>query len=256
VVTLSVWKGRFLHAGTLSPDPKWYMAAHSHDFHEMITIVGGKMHIAGVGLDKDCLEGDVLLYPAGVAHAEYSNPADPLQSVFMTFRCPEVRLQQLRCTHDRRGRMREMVRWLYEDRLSNDPAREVARDALCTAALAEFFGESVPESDPLVERTRAWVLERITEPITLEDLARRESLSRFHFIRRYKAATGRTPMEDVRAIRLDHARGLLLGTSLTLKQIAPLAGLGDEYCLSRAFRRALGASPSSFRRFHGGRSRG
>jgi len=246
---------RVLHSGRLLPDPRWRMAMHSHDHHELIVILRGTMHVSGAGLDADCREGDVLLYPAGVAHAEHSDPPDPVESVFVSFRSDAIGAREIARTRDRRGRIREMARWLHADRLSTDPARGAARDALCAAMLAELHAEPAEEADPLVEGTRGWVLAHIDEPLSLEGLARHAGLSRFHFIRRYKSATGRTPMEDVRAIRIDHARGLLLGTSLTLKEIAPLSGLGNEYSLSRAFRRALGASPRSLRRFHEGRGR-
>lgn len=244
-----------LHSGRLLPDPHWRMAMHSHDHHELIVILRGTMHVSGAGLDADCREGDVLLYPASVAHAERSDPLDPVESVFVSFRSDAITAQVLARTPDRRGRIREMARWLYADRLSTAPARRGSRDALCAAILAEISAEPAEESDPLVEGTRAWVLAHIGEPLSLESLAKHAGLSRFHFIRRYKIAAGRTPMEDVRAIRIDHARALLLGTALTLKEIAPLSGLGNEYSLSRAFRRSLGASPRSLRRFHEARER-
>jgi transcriptional regulator GlxA family with amidase domain len=225
------------------------MAAHVHAYHELIVIVSGTMHVRGPGLDADCRAGDVLLYPAGVPHHERSSAGDPVRSIFFGFRAPGFDSAALVRRTDRRGRIREMARWLHEDRLSSDPSRRASRDFLCAALLAEFRAEPAEEADPLVETTRAWVLRHLAETVTLERLARRAGLSRYYFLRRYKRTTGRTPMQDVRAMRVDHARGLLLGTGLTLKEIAPLAGLGDEYSLSRAFRRAFGASPRTMRRF-------
>jgi AraC-like DNA-binding protein len=247
---------RVLHSGRLSPDPRWRMASHSHDHHELIVILRGSMQVNGPGLDASCREGDVLLYPAGVAHAERSDAVDPVESVFIAFRASGFDSDDILRGADRRGRIREMARWLHADRLTTDPARRASLDALCAAMLAELLAEPAEEADPIVDATRSWVLEHIGDTVRLETLARRVGLSRFHFLRRYKAATGRTPMEDVRAIRIDHARGLLLGTGLTLKEIAPLAGLANEYSLSRAFRRAVGESPRSLRRFHEGRGRG
>jgi transcriptional regulator GlxA family with amidase domain len=60
--------------------------------------------------------------------------------------------------------------------------------------------------------------------------------------------TGLTPMEDLRQLRLEAARDLLLTTDLPLKAIAPRTGLGDEYHLSRLFRRAFGIAPGALRR--------
>jgi transcriptional regulator GlxA family with amidase domain len=73
-------------------------------------------------------------------------------------------------------------------------------------------------------------------------------MSKFHFSRRYRQLTGLTPMEDLRQLRLEAARDLLLTTDLPLKAIAPRTGLGDEYHLSRLFRRAFGIAPGELRR--------
>ena len=73
-------------------------------------------------------------------------------------------------------------------------------------------------------------------------------MTKYHFLRRYRALTGKTPMEDVRAIRLDFARNLILTTDLPLKLIAVQAGLGDAYQLSRLFRKHLNLAPSALRR--------
>jgi hypothetical protein len=96
--------------------------------------------------------------------------------------------------------------------------------ANCRSTLAELLAGPSRRTDALVEQTRA-------------------------------DATGRTPIEDLRAIRIDHARTLVLGTNLTLKDTAPFAGLGNEYSRSRSFRRAPGSSFRSLRRFHERRSR-
>ena len=56
------------------------------------------------------------------------------------------------------------------------------------------------------------------------------------------------PMEDVRIIRANYARELILGTSLPLKEIAPRAGLGNEYAMSRIFRRYFNMPPGAWRR--------
>jgi AraC-like DNA-binding protein/mannose-6-phosphate isomerase-like protein (cupin superfamily) len=242
-----------LHAGRVRPDPRWAMSSHAHDFHELVVILRGAMRVSGPGLNGDCREGDVLLYPAGIVHDERSDPDDPVESIFVSFRGKNLGSRSLVRFPDRRGRVREMARWLYEDRLSTDSGRLASLDTLGAALFAELSAAAEDEADPLVEETRAWVLRHLGEPLSLEALARHAGLSRCHYLRRYKRAAGRTPMQDVRAIRVDHARGLLLGTGLTLKEIAPLAGLGDEYSLSRMFRRMLGVSARSLRRFHGGR---
>ncbi len=73
-------------------------------------------------------------------------------------------------------------------------------------------------------------------------------MSKFAFIRRYRRATGRTPMQDLRRIRLNQARTLILATGLPLKAIAAEVGLGDAFQMSRLFRRHFQTAPSHLRR--------
>jgi transcriptional regulator GlxA family with amidase domain len=54
-------------------------------------------------------------------------------------------------------------------------------------------------------------------------------------------------MEELRRIRLHEARNLLLTQNLSLKEIAPAVGIGDEYQLSKLFRRTFGLSPRDMR---------
>jgi AraC family transcriptional regulator len=78
-------------------------------------------------------------------------------------------------------------------------------------------------------------------------LAHVAGLSKFHFIRAYTAQAGLTPMADVRAIRLDAARHLILTTDLPLKVIAPQVGLASEFHLSRLFTAHFGAGVRQLR---------
>ena len=55
-------------------------------------------------------------------------------------------------------------------------------------------------------------------------------------------------MEDLRLIRLTATRDLLLTTALTLKEIAPRCGLGDEFHLARLFSRHFKIPPGAVRR--------
>jgi len=151
----------------------------------------------------------VLWFPQKTPHTEWADPDDPVRSTFLSVRWQELpRPPALRIT-DTEGRIGQLAHWLYAER-----ERDPSPDRLIATAL-----------------TQALV----------------GTLSKFHFIRRYRTLTGRTPMEDLRLIRIEAARDLLLTTNLPLKEIAPRCGLGDEYHLSRLFRRYQDVTPSELR---------
>lgn len=244
---------RLISTGQLLPDARWHMKAHSHSFHELIVVLAGGMTVEHEGTKTDAVTGDVLLYPAGLIHAERSDPEHPVESRFVTFVCDGLRGTPLARVTDERGRIRQMARWLYEDGHATASLIQVERQAMFQTVLAEFFHEAGPGDPPLVASTRRYIREHLAGPLVLADLARAAGLSRFHFVRAYRAATGRTPMQDVRALRAGFARELILGTNLPLKEIAPRAGLGNEYSMSRLFRQLFRMPPGQYRRFHGRR---
>ena len=79
-------------------------------------------------------------------------------------------------------------------------------------------------------------------------LAKRLKVSRRLLDLRYRQIVGRTVLEDLRSLRIEHARRLLGTTSLTLVEIARRSGFASDSYLSRSFLAAYGKSPREARR--------
>ncbi|MFJ5828845.1 helix-turn-helix domain-containing protein [Streptomyces sp. NPDC093089] len=65
-----------------------------------------------------------------------------------------------------------------------------------------------------------------------------------------RAATGRTPGDLLRAARTREAQRLLIGTRLSIRQVASRVGFDDPAYFCRFFRRETGRSPGDFRKHH------
>ncbi len=94
-----------------------------------------------------------------------------------------------------------------------------------------------------------WIADNLDRPLDIEELAGRAGQSPRTFHRRFTAATKKTPAAFVEALRLDRAR-TLLGEGAPLKRAAAVAGFGSADRLTRAFTRAFGVSPSTWRAIH------
>jgi transcriptional regulator GlxA family with amidase domain len=140
------------------------------------------------------------------------------------------------------------MQWLIAEEGSHYAGRKGWRNALLVGLLAEYDRLARYKEDPLVVQLRSHIRKNLARPLDLDGLADLAGLSKFHLVRRYRALTGRTPMEDVRHIRLLAAREMLLTTNLPLKEIAPRTGLGDAYRLSRLFRQHFRMTTSALRR--------
>lgn len=95
---------------------------------------------------------------------------------------------------------------------------------------------------------RAWVEENLAGEITLDDLAAAAGMSRFHFARAFRAATGLSPWRYVTERRVARARELLLGGDLPVGTIAAAVGFATASHFSQAFRAITGEAPTAYRR--------
>ena len=100
-----------------------------------------------------------------------------------------------------------------------------------------------------VRRVRAYVEERLHEALTVKQVAEAVRLSCSHFSRAFKASFGVSPHAYIMRRRIERAKRLMRTSNEPLVQIALTCGLSDQAHLSRAFRRAEGCSPSTWRRY-------
>lgn len=83
---------------------------------------------------------------------------------------------------------------------------------------------------------------------TVAALARIAGLSRAPFARRFRRATGSTPLRWLTTHRLDLARRHVTDGVRSLSEIAGTVGYSSEFALSKAFKRMFGMAPRVYRR--------
>lgn len=90
--------------------------------------------------------------------------------------------------------------------------------------------------------------ERLDQPLTVADLARRANTSTRNLGRLFRAATGTTPSRWLLVQRLRRAQELLETTDHGVDAVAAAAGLGTATTLRRHFHRTVGVPPDVYRR--------
>lgn len=131
-------------------------------------------------------------------------------------------------------------------------ANEVARGTVVSphreGGQAQFIVRPVPEPATASTGTaRAWALANLDRPLTLRELAARESMSVRTFTRRFREEVGVSPLRWLTQQRVSRARQLLEETGLPVDRIARDAGFGTAASLRQHFQTALGVSPSAYR---------
>lgn len=92
--------------------------------------------------------------------------------------------------------------------------------------------------------------ERYAEPLSLDDLAAQAGISKFHFGRLFRRATGTTPHAHLVAVRLDAAADLLTSTDLGVAQVAARCGFASASHFTTVFAARRGSPPSRYRHQH------
>src|ERR1035438_8130959 len=102
-----------------------------------------------------------------------------------------------------------------------------------------------------IERSIEFIWERYDEPLSLTDIARSAILSRFHFCRIFKEATGVSPGRFLSAVRIYQAKRMLLNTHLKVTDISFAVGYNSLGSFTNHFTASVGVSPGRFRRLSG-----
>lgn len=87
--------------------------------------------------------------------------------------------------------------------------------------------------------------------INVKDVLRKFPMGRRMFEIRCKEILGRSPAEEIRRQRIEHAKSLLVNTRLPISKVAKLSGFRDVNVFGRRFRAEVGATPTAYRKSSG-----
>jgi AraC-like DNA-binding protein len=137
--------------------------------------------------------------------------------------------------------------------LCSGDAEALREVALTVAMIATAAERGADPSPPFAHARRAaralrYIEAHSADDCSLERLAAEARLSRFHFLRVFRAMTGQTPRQHVIAARLRAAATALRTTRVPVTRVATDAGFGDLSHFTNTFSAAFRASPRAYRK--------
>jgi AraC-like DNA-binding protein len=135
-------------------------------------------------------------------------------------------------------------------------AEEIVSELLFVETVRRY-AESLPDDqtgwlaglrDPYVARALALIHHEVARPWTVDDLGREAGLSRSALADRFIRLIGVPPIQYVARWRMRVAMQKLRTTAASLAQVADMVGYESEAAFSRAFKKAIGTAPATWRR--------
>ncbi|MCF5232154.1 MULTISPECIES: GlxA family transcriptional regulator [unclassified Pseudomonas] len=109
---------------------------------------------------------------------------------------------------------------------------------------------SLPKNhgDGEILRVQHWLEQHFAQALVIDDVARRFGFGVRNFKRRFKEATGYTPVGYVQTLRLERAKQMLESTRMTLESITYAVGYEDSNSFRRLFQQRVGMLPAAYRK--------
>jgi AraC family transcriptional regulator len=159
------------------------------------------------------------------------------------------------------------VGWrLVEEMRAPTSAGQVLVETLAEALviqIADRYASGSPASTRLqqqhviderrLRRVLDYMTSHLEDDVGLEELAEVACLSQFHFVRMFAARMGMPPHRYLGLLRLERAKTLLAVGRHALSDISLICCFSSQSNFSRAFRRATGVTPLTYRKLMGGR---
>jgi len=102
--------------------------------------------------------------------------------------------------------------------------------------------------EPRLRRLERWLTAHLSEPISVDDMARVCRLEPRTFRRLFASAYGMSPKKLLQLKRVETVRSLLRRSDLSIEEIVARVGVTDVPSFRRIFQRELGLSPAEYRR--------
>ncbi|MCK4502489.1 MAG: helix-turn-helix domain-containing protein [Desulfuromonadales bacterium] len=110
------------------------------------------------------------------------------------------------------------------------------------------FKENREHIDDSVLNVQLWLDKYYREKVSAQLMVKKSGLNERTFLRRFRKATGASPLEYLQKKRIEKAKQLLVKTDKTMAEITTAVGYVDLSSFRRLFSQVVGVSPTVYRK--------
>ncbi len=252
--------------------PKYEMAFHWHTSVEIIRVLKGELSITLNNKNFTAKRGDVVFVNSETVHGATPNDCEyeclvfPLSFLKSGNRACNRFLEDLTDMNCKLESLPKGVELLScaNELFETVKKRENGYQFIAIGLVNQLIGRFIAtnqysyETDGLTDKdeqkvlklkkTLAYVRENFDKEITLDDIASSSGFSTKYFCSFFKTMTGKSPIDYLNSYRVERACRKLLGSDLSITQIAYGSGFNDLSYFIKTFKRLKGVSPSVYRK--------
>jgi LacI family transcriptional regulator len=140
---------------------------------------------------------------------------------------------------------------LLADMMNGLPAPQEPVRVPIVGLVARRSSDYIAVNHPGIERSLRFLSEHYREPITVKDLAKAAAMSVRGFHKTFQQHVNRSPGQQLRQVRIEAAKTLLVKSDEKISAIAAMCGFQSANGFWSAFRQATGLSPNRYREENG-----
>ena len=240
---------------------------HYHDFHKIIVFISGKVTYHIEGKAYHLKPRDILLVSQGAIHKPEIDPSVPYERYIFWIRddlsCQELNtcfqkandrsFNLVRADSALQERLKDLLPEIEQTLQNKHFGDTVLRNALFTQFMIYINRiflrtSSSPDkktysSDTQVEQLLKYINRNLSENLSIDQLANRFFLSKYHMMRKFKNETGYTIHNYITSKRLLMARSLI-SQGMPVMKAAQASGFHDYTTFVRAYKKQFGKAPS------------
>lgn len=140
------------------------------------------------------------------------------------------------------------IQRLYNRPIANHVERNFSHEIRRPYEETGFFeGHTNHHPDEDIVQAQIWLQDNYGKEVKLSEVACRFDMSVRTFNRRFKSATGKSPLQYLQEVRIDTAKDLLKTSNLSINEIAFKVGYQDMGHFTGLFKKLLATTPSEYR---------
>jgi transcriptional regulator GlxA family with amidase domain len=140
-----------------------------------------------------------------------------------------------------------LIQKVYNKLVAMHVERHFSHEVRKAYSSTSFVNEHSQHPDEDIVEIQVWLQDHYHQDITIKSLAEQFKISVRTLNRRFKSATGVTPLNYLQQLRIDAAKDLLKNSNLSIYEVACQVGYHDLSHFNRLFKRLLATNPKKYR---------